>query len=104
MSALSGGISATCFLMFSITYGDNKYRKYVDENKDGSVLGAQLCFPPPWSLILHHNKLAPEAPWEAPILGTRSWVPKAVAPGTPGGSLTGQCLSGRIWVYPGHTC
>ena len=51
MSALSGGISATCFLMFSITYGDNKYRKHVEENKDGSVLGAQLCFPPSWSLI-----------------------------------------------------
>ena len=51
MSALSGGISATCFLIFSITYGDNKYRKYVEQNKDGSVLGAQLCFPLPWSLI-----------------------------------------------------
>lgn len=38
MSALSGGISATCFLMLSITYGDNKYRDYVEQNRMGACL------------------------------------------------------------------
>lgn len=44
MSALFGGISATCFLMFSITYGDNKYRKYVEQNRMGACLALSSAF------------------------------------------------------------